>query len=482
MNMRAKMLGRLAKPMPWILSGLLMASGGVYAQESVQKIRQRAEMSKQKTDTRLAFEKLLQKAGELIKSGKPAEAYSMLEPFEFEHSGEERFDNLIGIAALDSGKPDKATLAFERLLMVNPNSAAARLDMARSYYQLGDMPRARGEFETVLKQNPSAAAKAVIQKYLDSIAAREAGKKTDLTGYIEGMTGSDSNVNYATSQPEIFVDFPGKYATLDPGSVKIADNYYAMAAGGEVIHNPTARWGLYVAADMRQRSNISQKIFDTQNLDARAGVTFGTASDRLRFALLAGHYNLGGMHYGNSRGARGEWRHMFSPSNQLNAFAQHAEYRFADVLMQPNDYIQQTAGAGWLHVLASGKSSLFGSLYYGNELDISTIITTSTPDGGRIDGARHFNGMRIGGQTAVSDKTTLFINAGGQTSNYSRINHLFLRQRNDRLYDMALGVNWRWDRLWTLRGQLNYSISHSNIAIYDYDRTDVSLTVRRDFR
>jgi hypothetical protein len=171
---------------------------------------------------------------------------------------------------------------------------------------------------------------------------------------------------------------------------------------------------------------------------------------------------------------------MFSPSNQLNAFAQHAEYRFADVLMQPNDYIQHR----WRRLVAFlGQWKIaVRSLYYGNELDISTFITSSTPDGGRIDGARRFNGMRIGGQTAVSDKTTLFINAGGQTSIYSRINHLFLRQRNDRLYDIALGVNWRWDRLWTLRGQLNYSINHSNIAIYDYDRTDVSLTVRRDFR
>ncbi|HUX91530.1 MAG TPA: tetratricopeptide repeat protein [Gallionellaceae bacterium] len=482
MKILATMLAHLARPMPWILSGLLMASGGVYAQETMQKMRQRAEMSKQKTDTRLAFEKLLQKAGELIKGGKPAEAYGMLAPLEFEYSGEERFDYLIGIAALDSGKPDKATLAFERLLMVNPNLAAARLDMARSYYQLGDMPRARGEFETVLKQNPSVAAKTVIQKYLDSIAARESGKKNDLTGYIEGMTGADSNVNYATSQSQIFVDVPGINATLDPGSVKIADNYYAMAAGGEVIHTPNARWGLYVAADMRQRSNISQKNFDTQSLDARTGLMFKTAADHLRVGLLGSRYNLGGAYYGDSRGVKGEWRHKFSPANQLTAFVQHAEYRFADVLMQPNDYIQQTAGAGWLHVLASGKSSLFGSLYYGSELDISTIVTPSTPEGGRIDGARRFNGMRIGGQTSISDNTTLFINAGGQNSDYNKINHLFLRQRNDHLYDMALGASWRWDRLWTLRAQLSYSINDSNIAIYDYDRTDVSLTVRRDFR
>jgi hypothetical protein len=40
------------------------------------------------------------------------------------------FDYLLGIAALDSGKPDRATIAFERVLAVNPNFAGARLDLA----------------------------------------------------------------------------------------------------------------------------------------------------------------------------------------------------------------------------------------------------------------------------------------------------------------------------------------------------------------
>ena len=104
----------------------------------------------------------LDKADALMKQGKAAEAYSLLEPFEFEQSGNIRFDYLLGIAALDSGKPDKATLAFERVLAVDPNFAGARVDMGRAYYQLGDFTRAKTEFETVLTQNPPPAAKATI--------------------------------------------------------------------------------------------------------------------------------------------------------------------------------------------------------------------------------------------------------------------------------------------------------------------------------
>lgn len=475
-------IAHLARPMPWILSGLLMAAGGVYAQETVQKMRQRAEAVKQKHVAGEVYEKLLQQAIELLKRGKPARAYYLLEPLEFEHSGEERFDNLIGIAALDSGKPDKATLAFERILMVNPNSAAARLDMARAYYQLGDILRARNEFETVMKLNPSAAAKSIIQKYREAIAAQETGKQTRITAYVEGTVGRDDNVNNSTSQSQIFVDAPGVYATLDATNVKTADSYYAVAAGGEATRSLNAKWGLYAGADLRQRSNSSQKSFDAQNLDARAGAMLGTQTDRLRVGLLGAHYNLGGSHNSNSSGIRGDWRHMFSPSNQLNAFAQQLQYRYIDLVMQPNDYNQQAIGVGWLHGLASGKSALFGSLYRGKEQDVSAIITQSTPDGGRIDGAKRFNGIRVGMQTEISEKTTLFVNAGEQLADYSKVNSQFLRQRSDRLYDLVVGVSWHWDKLWVLRTQLNYTNNNSNIMIYGFDRTDVSLTIRREFR
>lgn len=474
---------KLAKLASFVLSGLTMVgSGEAYAQETAQQSRQQFEISNQKAVSREFIEKLLQQADKLLQDGNPAAAYSLLEPFEFEQAGEQRFDYLIGVAALDSGKPDKATLAFERVLLMNPNSAAARMDMARAYFQLGDMPRARNEFETLLKQNPSPSAQAIIRKYLDAIEERESGRKLFLTGYIEGAYGRDSNINYATSQSQIFVDVMAVNATLDSANLKTPDNYFGVAAGSEIAYKWNAKWGLFAGADLRRRSNISQHAFDIQNLDARTGVMFDSAENHLRLGILDGRYELGGLHHSDGSGLKGEWRHVFSPANQLSAFAQHAKYRFADVIMQPNDYNQQVMGAGWQHIFSNGKSTLFGSAYSGNEQDVSTVITTSTPGGGRVDGAKRFGGLRIGGQVPIGDRTTLLVTAGELNADYSRINTLFLRQRRDHLSDMALAASWQMDKLWTLRAQWSYAINNSNIEIYRYDRTDVSLTLRRDFR
>ncbi len=467
--------------------GSTSAARNAFAQEAEQKARQRADMVHQNPSvTGVAYEKLLFDADVLIKSGNPADAYSLLEPLEFEHSGEERFDYLIGIAALDSGKPDKATLALERVLMENPNSAAARLDIARAYYQLGDLPRAKTEFATALTQNPSETARANIEKYLDEIAAQEAGKQTRITGYVEGTVGHDNNVNNSTSQSQIQVfdqsSLSWTTATLDPTNVKTSDNYYGVAAGGEVTHRLNANWGLYAGADLRQRGYHMQKSFDALSLDARAGVMFGAKANNLRFGVIGGQYFLGDSHNSDTAGINAEWSHVFSPSDQMKVFGQYAQYRYIDPLMQPNDFDQQVIGGGWSHVLSDGKATVFGSLYHGTENDVSTIVTPATPSGGSTDGAKRFSGLRVGGQTAASEKTTLFAYAGAQLGDYSKVNYYFQRQRSDRFYDLTTGAIWHWDKLWMLRPQLNYSENDSNIVIYGFNRLDVSLTVRRDFR
>lgn len=474
---------RLVNPATWLFFALLAAAGGAaYAQEPGQKMRGLSESAARDPAGTGSFEKLLRDADALIRSGNPGDAYVLLEPLEFEHAGEVRFDYLIGIAALDSGKPDKATFAFERVLAVDPDFAAARLDMARAYYQLGDLQRARTEFAAALEQNPSDAARANIRKYLDAIDAQNSGKRTRVTAYVAGSIGRDSNVNFSDSHSQVFVDRFATIATLDSANVKAADNYYAAAAGGEITHDLNAKWKVYAGGDLRKRGNSNRTQFDSLSLDARAGVILEARADRLRAGVLAGRYDLGGVHNSDTTGFKGEWSHVFSPSNQLAAFAQSVQYRYVDAFMQPNDFDQQALGLGWLHVFAGGRSSLSGSVHYGFEKDVSPIVTVASPAGGRNDGARRFRGVRVGGQSDFIQSITLFASTGMQAGDYNKVNYYFLRQRNDRLFDLTMGANWHWDRLWTLRPQLNYSRNESNIAIYDYNRMDVSLTVRRDFR
>ena len=83
-------------------------------------------------------------AGEArLTSGDAEGAYRELLQLEERFAGTPEFDYLLGLAALESGRPDAATFAFERALTVDPNFFGARLDMARAYYALQSGSRAR---------------------------------------------------------------------------------------------------------------------------------------------------------------------------------------------------------------------------------------------------------------------------------------------------------------------------------------------------
>lgn len=468
----------------WVLLGLILMSGSVFAEEDGQRENLAAESSYQKQPTDSdARDQPLRDAEALMKAGKPADAYKLLQPLEFDRSGEVRFDYLIGIAALDSGKPDKATLAFERVLAVDPNFAGARLDMARAHYQLGDLTRAKTELETVEKQNPPEAARATIKKYLDAIAAQQAAKQTRLSAYIEGGLGYDTNVNNSTSQSQIQVPvFGNQTFTLSPNNQKTADSYLGVAAGGEINHNLGAHWGLYAGADLRQRGNKTEADFDTQGVDGRAGLTYTDGEKNIfRVGTNGGKFYVARLHNRDSAGFNADWRHVYSPTNQISVFAQRGRYFFMDPAMTINNFVQSTLGAGWLHVFSDGQSVVFSSLFVGNEDDIAPI-TASNPVGGRADGNKRTAGLRIGGQTALSERAELFANLGYQSGMYDKTNAAFLRKRQDRQLDASIGTNWHWDKNWVLRPQLAYSKNLSNIAIYSFDRIDASMTIRRDFR
>lgn len=424
----------------------------------------------------LAADVDLDKADALIKQGKAAEAYSLLEPFEFEQSGNIKFDYLLGIAALDSGKPDKATIAFERVLATDPNYAGARIDMARAYFQLGDFTRARTEFETVLAQNPPPAARATIDNYLAAIDKQERAKKTQVSGYIEAGVGHDTNVNFATSQAEIGVPALGNLVfTLNPTGVKAPDDYLGLAFGGEVSHQVNPTLGLYAGADVHNRTNSTQDRFDSTSFDARAGVALGQGANVVRLGVLGGRFELDGKTNRDTNGLNAEWRHLLNPSNQLSAFGQYARFRFEPTI-SVNNFDQSTYGANWLHIVNDGKGLVSASLFAGEE---------RAPE--RADGGKRFNGVRLGGQMQLNEKTELFGGIGAQFSKFEQVNAAFSTPtepltRADKQYDANLGINWHYDKLWTVRPQISYIRNNSNIVLFQFDRTDVSITIRRDFK
>lgn len=415
----------------------------------------------------------LELARRLIVEGKPAEAYVLLEPYEFEQAGNTKFDYLLGLAALNSGQASKASLILERVLAVDPLHAAARVDLGRAYFLLGDSKRARDEFTRAQALNPPPPALATIRQHLRAIDTPDTKPLTRLSGYFEAGTGYNSNVNNATTQNQITVPaLLDTVFTLNSANVKTADGYLGLAAGGEVIHPISTDWSLYAGADMRSRNDLKYTNFDYISLDGRVGASFDKNAEQFQGGLVAGQFDQGGTVNRNSNGFNAEWRHTYNGANQAVLFGQHIRYRYPDPALASNNFNQTIAGLGWMHVFTDGRSTVFSSVYGGNEHDTNL----------RTDGSKSIQGVRLSGQASLGERLDLYASSGVQWGKYDRTNSAFLVVRDDHQADLTVGFTYRYAPNWILRPQISLIQNQSNIIVDRYDQADFSLTLRRDFK
>ncbi len=415
----------------------------------------------------------LEKASQLMKQGKAGQAYALLLPYEFEMAGNVRYDYLLGIAALDSGNPAKATFVLERVLSLDPNHAGARLDMARAYYQLGNLERAKKEFTLLLGMNPPTLARTTIHRYLAAIASREKARQTGLKGYVEGVWGHDDNINNAASQSQIAVPaFGNLLFTLNPTSRKTGDGYFGVNAGMQYDHRFNPDLGVHAGASTRNRSYFSNSAFNSQILDESVALGFGPDDNEIRAGVAMEQYDMGSNRFMNMDGVTLSWRHAMGPSDMIDTGGQFFAYRFPAASLAINGFNQETLSAGWVHVTGSGKGMTFASIFAGQQQATN----------GRADGSSTLAGIRTGAQYTLRQNLDFFASFGFMSNQYDKQNAAFLATRRDTMADASMGLDWHLNEAWSLSPRIDVTRNQSDIVIYRFDMTDVSLVLHRDFR
>jgi tetratricopeptide (TPR) repeat protein len=415
----------------------------------------------------------LEAARNMIAQGKPAEASALLEPYELKQAGNTQFDYLLGLALLNSGEAGRASIVLERVLLVDPLYAAAWADLGRAYHALGDFVRAREDFARALELNPPPAATATINRHLAEMDAQDKRQPLLTSGYFEVGGGYNNNINNATSQNQILVPvLLNTQLALNAANVKTGDNYLGLAAGGEIMRPLTSEWSLYTGADIHTRNDQLSHDFDYIALNARAGTLYAKNAEQIKAEVVAGQFMLGGKINHDSDGISTAWSHAFGNADQAVLFGQRIRYRYPDPALASNDFYQTLAGVGWNHVYADGRSMVSANLFGGNEHDTDL----------RIDGGKRIQGIRLGGQVPLRERLDGFVSGGVQWGQYGRVNNAFLVLRDDRLADIEVGLIYQYTPDWALRPQINLIRNKSNIVVDQYDQTDISLTLRHNFK
>ncbi|MGB7540770.1 MAG: surface lipoprotein assembly modifier [Burkholderiales bacterium] len=417
----------------------------------------------------LAFaDEILDRARRLMQQKNPQAAYQLLEPLESKRAGEVDFDYLLGIAALDSGQRERAVFALERVLAVNPNHAQARAEIARAYFEMGEKVNARREFENVRAGNPPEAVKQTIDRYLSAL---EAGPRR-FSGFAELGLGHDSNVNSATVTNQIAIPaLGGIVATLAPSGVKQSDNFTTAGGGLNYVYGFTPEWAVIAGAAANGKFNRQHDDFDTATVDGNLGLRWSRDKEAVTAGYQGQDFRVDNNDFRKSNGVVAQWQHNYSEYHQVSLFVQRAELDYpTQTIRDARRTIGGVAfGYGWD---TPGKPVIFGSLYGGREKEKAADVPQlgHKPVGGRL-----------GGQVSISDKAVLFGLVNYEQRVYGGDEPFFLVTRRDKQADVRLGIDYTLSAGWLLVPQLSYTRNDSNIELDKYDRTVVSLVLRRTF-
>jgi outer membrane protein len=411
---------------------------------------------------------LLVRAQQRLAERDPSGALALLTDAQAQRSGEPTFDYLYGIAALDAGQPQRALLPLERVLAAQPAFAGARMEYARALYENGDTESAASQFRSLLQDDPPASTRTVIERYLATIERGRAVAPGRFTPLIEVGAGYDTNANGSTAESQ-FLGFD-----LNPENIETPSAFLEAGAGlGHTIALGT-RSGLASFARLSHRANPDADYLDqtllalsTQWL-AKFGPTRLSAGLGGFAGMLDGaaHQRQASLDLGVARRFAGDW--------EASGLLRFSRVDFRQDALQIMEVDRSLVGLGLTRYNLGDRAGKLGvSLVAGRD-----TAAAGSPYGGDREGAR------VSGSVLLRPQSTLFAELSWQQTRFAGGNGFFGVARDDEQSVALLGLDVQnWPAVgWSLSPQIRFTQNDSNVALYEYSRTEASLFLRRSFR
>ncbi len=414
----------------------------------------------------------LAQAEALLSAGDVQAVYDLLAPLEFEYAGTPKFDLMLGYAALETGEPSLASLAFERVLALEPNNPEARLHLARAYVALNDRDSAQHEFEALLAANPTQSIRETIGQYLAALQAAQTPKRLQLSGYLETSGGFDSNVTGSTAEQIVSIPIDPQQIQLPDSAVRQSSPFVTLDGGGTAIYTLAPDLAAYAGVDFLNRLNSEVDDLSYFYAAGRLGLwkQFGRAA--LRGGLTASHFMLDGEAFRQSAGADLEYRHTFAERLQGSLAGAFTAFRHDPDEARGEDYDLMSVGASISRLFgAAGQHLASLSFDYGHENDLHA----------RADGERDYYGARLSGQYQLSPRVNVYAAVGVQQADYDVRSDIFLVTREESQWNSAAGLNFAITPTFTVRPGITWLDQSSNIPLYDYTRWTAAITFHLDF-
>jgi outer membrane protein len=413
---------------------------------------------------------LLEKASVMIKNGKSSEAYSLLSAEESNFAGDAELDYLFATAAIQTKNYGNAVFALERLISVNPNNTIVHLDFAKVLFELGEFQTAKEEIQKILASKISKSTTEECNKILASIT-KKSGDTTKYSSFIEFGLGHDNNINSATSLQSVLIPPLGGVVNLNPNYIKMSDNFYSIS-GGAGFKTPISNTiSIFGNLSLMERSVPDHSALDTGAIDSLIGVNLNLDKNNLSVSYQDNKYSVGDNQYRHAYGFNGQWQREIDNTNQITLFGQANRLSYASQHLRDADRF--LVGGGYTHIFSGNFSPiLLMSAYTGREIERNSLYNYV---------GNAFYGLRAVSQISFGTNTTMYASGSYENRDYNGHEPTFLIDRTDRQYDFNVGIRYLAFPSVTIKPQLSYTKNDSNFILGDFDRTVLSISIRKDF-
>ena len=418
-----------------------------------------------------SLDSVLARAAEFSTAGRHEEAYALLLSVEDQHIGAIPFDYALGRAALNAGRPERATLAFSRVLALQPEHAGARIDMGRAYLALGNRAQAEATFEALLALDPPPALRAQLVAYLAE--ARQGTGRGVLRSYLEIAAGTSSNVNQAPGRGEVFVPGLLSVLQLSDQNVAKADSFAGISGGFDGVMPLSGRYALIGSADFLSRANAHESEFDIGGVAGSIGLGWAGERHVVRTQLQSVRSTLGGEDYREVTALSIESTETAAASGSaatMYGFAYGGRYRYLQPELRIFDADFITVGAGGIYRIDDMST-----------LSVAVLAGGDNDRGGNPSGDRRGLGARVAWEHALDSNWRVAATGNVLASRYDGFDPAFLSTRRDKRIDLEALVRRTLTPGLEVRLGVWRSVQDSNIPIYEYRRTDWTLALRWNF-
>lgn len=420
-----------------------------------------------------ALQELLARAAALSTAAQHREAYALLAAEEDTHIGEIAFDYALGRAAISAGHPDRATIAFARVLALDPGHAGALIDTGRAYLALGNRAQAEVAFESLLAQDPPPEIRAQLLVYLGEARA-ERKASLAVRGYVSLAAGTSSNVNQAPEQGPIFVPGLSGVVQLADQNIRKQDSFASLGGGVEFAAPLRGRFSVIGSGEFLARANSHESDFDVGGGAGSLGLAWAGERYLVRAQLQLLRNTLGGSTSRDVKALSLDASETATPApgafGVLFGFLHLGSYRHPPAELKVYDADFLSAGVG-ITSRIDEKSTV----------SIALLTAIDEDKGGNPSGDRTGFGGRLTWERALGPRMRLSAVASMMSSRYSAFDTIFLTERKDTRGDLELILKYLIAPKLEARVGAWRSVQDSNVPIYEYARTDWWVSLWRRF-